>query len=155
MDVYTHAECQRSFQLQALQRFPHIVFLYSFSFFSSVLSLYSLSPRSTLISLALSLPLPCPPLPLPLHRCNAFLLAARRGGGRRVRGPGARAHHQVVSNPIFRNTPIFLFLNKKDIFETMVEKTPLTACFPDFPGPEKDVHAALKFLEEQYAKVCC
>eukprot|EP00752_Nemacystus_decipiens_P001424 g1404.t1 len=60
---------------------------------------------------------------------------------------------QVVSNPIFRNTPIFLFLNKKDIFESMVEKTPLTVCFPDFPGPEKDVHAALKFLEAQYAKV--
>lgn len=75
-------------------------------------------------------------------------------GGVNARGPPPSTN-QVVSNPIFRNTPIFLFLNKKDIFETMVEKTPLTVCFPDFPGPEKDVHAALKFLEAQYAKASC
>lgn len=60
---------------------------------------------------------------------------------------------QVVSNPIFRNTPIFLFLNKKDIFEDMIKKTPLTVCFPDFAGPERDVHAALEYLQEQYEKV--
>ncbi|CAN0273959.1 unnamed protein product, partial [Laminaria digitata] len=60
---------------------------------------------------------------------------------------------QVVSNPIFRNTPIFLFLNKKDIFEGQIKKTPLSVCFPDYPGPEKDVHAALAFLEAQYAQV--
>ena len=58
-----------------------------------------------------------------------------------------------MSNPIFRDTPIFLFLNKKDIFETMIKKTPLTVCFPEFKGPKHDVHAALEYLEEQYTRV--
>ena len=35
----------------------------------------------------------------------------------------------------------------------MIKKTPLSVCFPDYPGPEKDVHAALAFLEAQYAQV--
>lgn len=60
---------------------------------------------------------------------------------------------QVVGNPIFRNTPIFLFLNKKDIFETMIEKTPLTVCFPEFKGPERDVHSALDFVRVEYVRV--
>lgn len=59
-------------------------------------------------------------------------------------------HAQVVSNPIFKNIPIFLFLNKKDIFESMIKRTPLTACFPHFPGPENDVHAALEYVRLQY-----
>lgn len=46
-----------------------------------------------------------------------------------------------------------MFLNKKDIFEGQIKKTPLSVCFPDYPGPEKDVHAALAFLEAQYAQV--
>ncbi|CAM9126625.1 unnamed protein product [Pylaiella littoralis] len=60
---------------------------------------------------------------------------------------------QVVSNPIFRSTPIFLFLNKKDIFETMIKRTPLTVCFPSYTGPERDVHAALQFMEAKYAQL--
>ncbi|CAN0371010.1 unnamed protein product, partial [Ectocarpus sp. 13 AM-2016] len=60
---------------------------------------------------------------------------------------------QVVSNPFFRSTPIFLFLNKKDLFETMVKKTPLSVCFPDFPGPENDVHAAVEYVQAEYTKV--
>lgn len=60
---------------------------------------------------------------------------------------------QVVGNPIFRTTPIFLFLNKKDIFETMIKKTPLTVCFPGFKGPEKDVHSALDYVRLEYVRV--
>lgn len=60
---------------------------------------------------------------------------------------------QVVGNPIFRDTPMFLFLNKKDIFETMIERTPLTVCFPEYKGPENDVHAALEFVRSQYMAV--
>lgn len=59
----------------------------------------------------------------------------------------------MVSNPIFRNTPIFLFLNKKDIFEKMIKMTPLSVCFPEYSGPENDVHAALDFLQTEYAQI--
>jgi hypothetical protein len=33
-----------------------------------------------------------------------------------------RACVQVASNPIFKDTPIFVFLNKKDLFEQMVSR---------------------------------
>jgi ASC-1-like (ASCH) protein len=54
----------------------------------------------------------------------------------------------VVSKPPFNKTDVFLFLNKKDIFEEMLRKVPLSKCFPDYTGGE-DVHAALKHVEDQ------
>lgn len=59
----------------------------------------------------------------------------------------------VVKNPIFKNTPIFVFLNKKDLFEEMIPKHPLKKCFPDFDGPENDVQAALRFIEGKYRAI--
>ncbi|CAM9176654.1 unnamed protein product [Phaeothamnion confervicola] len=59
---------------------------------------------------------------------------------------------QVVSNPLFRRTPIFLVLNKKDLFSAMIveEKVPLTVCFPDYSGPAGNVEAAQAYVEERY-----
>lgn len=46
---------------------------------------------------------------------------------------GLQLFEEVVQNPIFQNTPIFVFLNKKDLFEQMMkEGVPLTRCFPDY-----------------------
>lgn len=47
---------------------------------------------------------------------------------------GLQLFEEVVQNPIFQNTPMFVFLNKKDLFEQMMreEGVPLTRCFPDF-----------------------
>lgn len=39
---------------------------------------------------------------------------------------------QIVSNPLFANTPIYLFLNKKDLFESMLQEVPLTKLFPEY-----------------------
>ena len=36
----------------------------------------------------------------------------------------------VVSNKLFTETPIFLFLNKKDLFDSGVENTSITKVFP-------------------------
>jgi guanine nucleotide-binding protein subunit alpha len=41
---------------------------------------------------------------------------------------------EVVKNPLFKATPIFVFLNKKDLFEEMIPKTPLKTCFPEYNG---------------------
>ncbi|CAM9299227.1 unnamed protein product [Phaeothamnion confervicola] len=57
---------------------------------------------------------------------------------------------EVVSNPIFADTPIFIFLNKKDLFEQMIKTDPLTIAFPEFAGPEGDVHAALDFITDKF-----
>ncbi|CAN0316847.1 unnamed protein product, partial [Laminaria digitata] len=46
---------------------------------------------------------------------------------------GLQLFDEVVQNPIFQNTPIFVFLNKKDLFEQMIrEGKPLSRCFPDY-----------------------
>lgn len=39
---------------------------------------------------------------------------------------------KVSNNPIFAETPIFLFLNKKDLFETMVQKYDMKMTFDDY-----------------------
>lgn len=59
----------------------------------------------------------------------------------------------VAKNPIFKNTPIFVFLNKKDLFEEMIPKYPLTVCFPEYTGAPGDVREAISFIEEKYKKI--
>ena len=43
---------------------------------------------------------------------------------------------ETVNNPLFADTPIFLLFNKKDLFESMIQKEPLTNCptFSDYKG---------------------
>uniref|UniRef100_A0A3P9PU36 Guanine nucleotide binding protein (G protein), alpha inhibiting activity polypeptide 1 n=1 Tax=Poecilia reticulata TaxID=8081 RepID=A0A3P9PU36_POERE len=41
----------------------------------------------------------------------------------------------ICNNKWFTETSIILFLNKKDLFEDKIAKSPLTICFPDYEGP--------------------
>ncbi len=42
---------------------------------------------------------------------------------------------QYCNKPIFPNiSSIVLLLNKKDIFQEKIKKTPLTVCFPEYTG---------------------
>jgi len=60
---------------------------------------------------------------------------------------------QIVNTAQFKNTPIFVFLNKKDLFEQMMRTTPLSKCFPEYTGGD-DVQTALEFIKQQFiAKV--
>lgn len=59
----------------------------------------------------------------------------------------------VVKNPIFEGTPIFLFLNKKDLFEDMIKKTSLKTCFDDFEGEEGTAMPALDHIKAKYNAV--
>lgn len=47
---------------------------------------------------------------------------------------GLQLFEDVVGNPVFQDTPIFVFLNKKDLFEQMMKEdgVPLSRCFPDY-----------------------
>jgi len=58
---------------------------------------------------------------------------------------------QIANNPVFANTPVYLFLNKKDLFETMIQEVDLNKCFPEYAGG-KDVNAALKFVTTEFEK---
>lgn len=40
----------------------------------------------------------------------------------------------IVNNPLFQQTPIFLFLNKKDLFEKMIKEVDLKKAFPAYTG---------------------
>jgi len=58
---------------------------------------------------------------------------------------------QISNNPLFANTPIFLFLNKKDLFEKMIQEHDLSKCFADYTGGS-DVKNALKFIQTEFEK---
>ena len=46
-----------------------------------------------------------------------------------------------------------LFLNKTDLFETKILKSPLTTCFPDYDGPEGSATEAISFIKEQFERI--
>lgn len=57
---------------------------------------------------------------------------------------------EVIKNPAFKSTPIFIFLNKKDLFEELITKHPLSKCFPDYAGPKGEAQPALAFIQKKY-----
>lgn len=60
---------------------------------------------------------------------------------------------EIMKNPLFQSTPIFVFLNKKDLFEEMIPKCPLSSCFPEYTGPPGQVQPALQFIEDKYREI--
>jgi hypothetical protein len=60
---------------------------------------------------------------------------------------------EIMKNPLFKDTPIFLFLNKKDLFEQMITKHPLTVCFPEYTGPAGEVVPAVEYIKSKFLDV--
>jgi len=59
--------------------------------------------------------------------------------------------NKVTYNKIFENTPIFLFLNKKDLFEAMIKEVDMNVAFPEYKGG-KDLNNALEFIQTQFRR---
>jgi len=55
----------------------------------------------------------------------------------------------ICNTKWFAETAIILFLNKKDIFEKKIQKTPLTVCFPDYTGASTYDDAS-QYIEDQF-----
>ncbi|KAJ8792033.1 hypothetical protein J1605_020182 [Eschrichtius robustus] len=64
------------------------------------------------------LPFACPALSLAANRMHESL----------------KLFDSICNNKWFTDTSIILFLNKKDIFEEKIKKSPLTICFPEYTG---------------------
>lgn len=47
-----------------------------------------------------------------------------------------QAFRDVIYNQYLKDTDIFLFLNKKDMFERAIKDIPLTTCFPKYHGEQ-------------------
>eukprot|EP01114_Cavostelium_apophysatum_P009020 TRINITY_DN22095_c0_g1_i1.p1 TRINITY_DN22095_c0_g1~~TRINITY_DN22095_c0_g1_i1.p1 ORF type:complete len:417 (-),score=117.01 TRINITY_DN22095_c0_g1_i1:25-1275(-) len=55
----------------------------------------------------------------------------------------------ITNSRWFNDTPIILFLNKKDLFDKKILKVPLSVCFPEYTGPNQPKEASA-FIEQQF-----
>ena len=56
----------------------------------------------------------------------------------------------LLNSRWFRNTPFILFLNKVDIFEEKVKRTPIRKYFPDYQGRTGDANDGMKYFEKMF-----
>ena len=63
---------------------------------------------------------------------------------------------RICNNQWFRNTSMILFLNKTDLFRSKIENTklasPLTTCFPNYPG-ENTFDQAATYIQLQFEQL--
>jgi GTPase SAR1 family protein len=50
----------------------------------------------------------------------------------------------------FKDIPVFLVLNKRDLFEKSLETIPLKQCFPDYTGDDSDSKSAIEFISKKF-----
>lgn len=56
----------------------------------------------------------------------------------------------IVNSKWFSDTPFILFLNKVDLLEEKVRKSPVRKYFPDYDGKSNDVEDTLKYFEKLF-----
>jgi len=59
---------------------------------------------------------------------------------------------QTAFNPVFKDAPFFLILNKKDLFEAMIKQVDMNKTFPEYSGG-KDYQNAINFVQAQYRRI--
>jgi hypothetical protein len=55
----------------------------------------------------------------------------------------------IINNQWFINTPVILFLNKKDLFEQKIKKTKLSVCFKGYKG-KQDYQEGVDYIKSRF-----
>jgi hypothetical protein len=62
---------------------------------------------------------------------------------------GITLFDEIVNSKRFKETPIFLFFNKIDVFTRKMEKKNLSELFPEYEGGN-DVESGVQFIKQKY-----
>ena len=63
-----------------------------------------------------------------------------------------KVFQQICNCRWFVNTPMLLFLNKKDVFEEKIAYSPISQCFPEYHDGNKGSESASEYILEQFEK---
>jgi GTPase SAR1 family protein len=59
----------------------------------------------------------------------------------------------ITSNPLLMPIPLFIFFNKKDLFEKDIKDISLRVGFPEYTGDDGDMLGALKFIQNKFQAI--
>jgi len=62
-----------------------------------------------------------------------------------------RVFNEITGSEWFRGSSFILFLNKSDLFQEKIKRSPLTTLFPDYTGGD-DSQKGIEFIREEYKK---
>ena len=80
---------------------------------------------------------------------SAYDLVLREKKGVNRMAESMRLFESICNNKWFVDTSIILFLNKKDLLMEKISKSPLSICFPKYPG-QNNYHEASFFISRQF-----
>lgn len=64
-----------------------------------------------------------------------------------------RLFESICNNKWFLETSIILFLNKRDLFQEKIRRSPITKAFPDYRGNPKDFYETSHYIRDQFLAV--
>ncbi len=56
---------------------------------------------------------------------------------------------ETLKAPTFKQTPVFLFFNKKDLFDIALQSSNIDLCFPEYRGRQESDEAQ-EFIAQQF-----
>jgi GTPase Era involved in 16S rRNA processing len=58
---------------------------------------------------------------------------------------------ETINSKWFVDTPVILFMNKTDLFKEKVGRSPISAMFPEYSGPQEH-EASLEYIKKKFCE---